>query len=111
MASNAGLAAPVDAGPPTVLGPLGPEPVGAGVEELGLAGTAPAAGLVSAIVLLAFATLAWYFFPAGGVAVAALGVAMSALGQSSRRPKLAMVALGMHAGLLVACYVRAIGSG
>jgi hypothetical protein len=111
LASIAGLATPVDAAPPTDLGPRGSEPVGAGVEELRVAGTAREAALVSAIVLLVFATLAWHFFPTGGVAVAALGVAMSELGYSSRRPKLAIVTLGMHAGLLVACYVRAIGSG
>lgn len=111
MPPAAGLSDPVDAVPPTDLGPSGSAPAKAAEEERRLVGSTPAAALVSAIGLLAFAALAWYFFPAGGIAVAALGVAMSALGQSSRRPKLAIVVLGMHALLVVACCLRAIWVG
>lgn len=103
-----GLATPVATVPATDLGPLNAEPQGPNALGSGEGGTTASAAFLSAIVLLGFATLAWQFFPAGGVAVAALGVAMAALGLRSRRTKLAAVALGLHGWLLVACFLRAL---
>jgi hypothetical protein len=110
---KAGLANPVAAAPATDFGPLNAEPEGAAVWGAavwgaGAGGTTASAALVSAIFLLPCATLAWHFFPAGGITVAVLGIAMSALGLSSRRAKLAVVALGLHAWLFIACTLRAI---
>lgn len=81
---------------------------GAAVGEAGAGGTTASAALVSAIFLLPCASLAWHFFPAGGITVAVLGVAMAALGLRSRRAKLAVVALALHAWLFIACTLRAI---
>jgi len=110
---TAGLANPLAAAPATDIGPLTAETEeaavgGAAVWEAGTGGTTASAALVSAIFLLPCATLAWHFFPAGGITVAVLGVVMSALGLRSRRVKLAVVALGLHAWLFIACTLRAI---
>lgn len=105
---TAGLANPLAAAPATDIGPLTAESEGAAVGGAGTGGTTASAALVSAIFLLPCATLAWHFFPAGGITVAALGVVMSALGLRSRRVKLAVVALGLHAWLFIACTLRAI---
>ena len=104
----AGLATAVATATATDIGPLHTEPQGPNALGAGEGGTTASAALLSAIVLLGFATLACPFFPAGGVAVPALGVAMATLGLRSGRAKLAAIALGLHGLLLVACFLQAL---
>jgi hypothetical protein len=82
---------------------LQPEAIGDGVW-----GQTAAAGAYAAVILLAFVAASWSLFPAGGVAVAALGVVVSLLGLSSQRNRLATVTLSLHGALFFACYLRAI---
>lgn len=69
--------------------------------------TAASAAFAS-MMLIAFTVGGWFYFPAGGVAIATLGLAMSLLGMSSRHTKLASVSLVAHTVALVACYFKAM---
>ncbi len=82
---------------------LEPETLGYGVWTE----TATAAAY-SAVILLTFAIACVLIFPAGGIAVTALGAVLSLLGLSSRRVRLSVVTLVLHGVLFFVCYLRAI---
>jgi hypothetical protein len=67
--------------------------------------TAASAAFAS-LMLIAFGVGGWFYFPAGGVAIATLGLAMSLLALSSRHTKLAGISLIAHTIALVACYFK-----
>ncbi|OYP28228.1 hypothetical protein [Rhodopirellula sp. MGV] len=64
----------------------------------------------AAIVVLAFAILGYFWFPAGGALVTMLGTLLSLVGVfSEKRFRLAAItALPLHAGLFFLCYMRAL---
>ncbi len=64
------------------------------------------AATFAAWMLIAFVSVGWAWFPAGGIAIAMLGIAVSLLGLSSRRVKLAIAALAVHAAMLCGCYFK-----
>jgi hypothetical protein len=80
-----------------------PEPIGEGVWR-----ETAAAGGFSAWLLIAFGFAGWAWFPAGGAAISILGLAMSVLGLSSRLVSASAVALAIHAGITVACYLESL---
>ena len=82
---------------------LEPETLGYGVWTE----TATAAAY-SAVVLLTFAIACVLIFPAGGIAVTALGAVLSLLGLSSRRVRLSVATLVLHGVLFFVCYLRTI---
>jgi hypothetical protein len=65
-----------------------------------------AAAIVAAWLLIGFASAGLAFFPGGGVAVASLGIAVSAFGMSSGSRKVAIAALAAHFVLLAANLLR-----
>lgn len=65
--------------------------------------TAAAASL-AAVFLLAFVLACWFWFPGGGVSIAALGVVLSLMGLISRHPTRSLLTLLFHAGGLLACW-------
>ena len=67
-----------------------------------------AAAAYAAVIVLAFAGACLLLFPAGGIAVAALGAVLSLLGLSSRRTRLSIATLVLHGVLFFICYLRAI---
>lgn len=67
-----------------------------------------AAAAYAAVIVLAFAVACLLLFPAGGIAVAALGTVLSLLGLSSRRVRLSIVTLVLHGVLFFVCYLHAI---
>jgi len=67
-----------------------------------------AAAAYAAVIMLAFASACLLLFPAGGIAVAALGAVLSLLGLSSRRVRLSIATLVLHGVLFFVCYLRAI---
>lgn len=99
FASGSATAQQESAPPPFRL----PEPIGEGVWRE----TAAAAGY-STWVLIPFAIAGWIWFPAGGVAITLLGVAMSVMGLSSRLVKPSLIAFAIHAILLVSCYTQSV---
>ncbi|MCC9602210.1 hypothetical protein LOC67_16765 [Stieleria sp. JC731] len=64
----------------------------------------------SAVVILAFAALGYFWFPIGGVLVTMLGIGLSLLGLfSNKRFRIAAIsALPLHLGLFLLCYTRAL---
>lgn len=64
------------------------------------------AAIVAAWLLIGFASAGLAFFPGGGVAVASLGVGVSAFGMASGNRKFALAALAAHAVLLAANLLR-----
>ncbi len=74
----------------------------------GVWGQTAAAAAYAAVILLAFVVLSWTLFPAGGVAVAALGVVVSLMGLSSKYKRLSMATLALHGVLFIACCLRTI---
>lgn len=64
------------------------------------------AAIVAAWLLIGFASAGLAFFPGGGVAVAFLGVAVSAFGMASGNRKVATMALAAHSVLLAANLLR-----
>jgi len=79
-------------------------------EELGhgVWGQTAASAVLASGLLTLFAVLCWQYFPGGGLAVTGLGFAVSVLGLSSNRRRLATALLATHTGLFVACYLRVI---
>jgi len=67
-----------------------------------------AAAAYAALIVLGFALACLLLFPAGGIAVAALGAVLSLLGLSSRRVRLSVTTLVLHGVLFFVCYLRAI---
>jgi hypothetical protein len=97
FALGSATAPPTPASPPLRL----PEPIGEGVWRE----TAAAAGY-STWMLVPFGIVGWSWFPAGGVAIALLGIVMSVMGMSSRLVKPSILAFAIHAILLVFCYTQ-----
>lgn len=89
--------------PPVLPAAVPPESLGEGAW-----GHTALAASYSAILLLVFVTVCWWVFPAGGVAVAALGAVVSLIGASGRRSRLAATTLVIHITFFFACYLRAL---
>lgn len=66
--------------------------------------TAASAAFAS-LMLVAFALLATFYFPAGGLAIAVLGIGMAFFGLSSRYKRLSIACIATHGILLSVCYV------
>ena len=64
------------------------------------------AAIVAAWLLIGFASAGLVFFPGGGVAVASLGIAVSAFGMASDNRKVAIAAMAAHSVLLAANLLR-----
>ncbi|QDT10452.1 hypothetical protein [Planctomycetes bacterium K23_9] len=64
--------------------------------------------VAAAVMVLAFAIAASWWFPGGGTLIAALGCALSIFGMYSPRKTLAAVCLLLHLGLFLFSYSRAI---
>jgi hypothetical protein len=80
-----------------------PETIGDGVW-----GHTAEAALFASIMLSVFAAACWFFFPPGGIAVAALGVAVSLLALASTRTKLTASFLAVHGIFFILCYLKSI---
>lgn len=87
---------------PAPWGPQGESPGG------GVWGQTAAAAASAALVLLGFALGCWAYFPAGGLAVTALGAVVALLGLSSGRGRLAAAALALHGLLFFSCYLQVL---
>lgn len=62
----------------------------------------------SSLMLIAFAFLATFYFPAGGLAIGMLGLAMALLGLSSRYKRLSVGCLVGHGVLLGVSYAAVL---
>ena len=66
------------------------------------------AALFASWLLIGFASAAWMWFPAGGMAITLLGMTMSLLGFSSNYKKLSTVGLVTHGVILTSCYFQTL---
>ena len=66
--------------------------------------------VAAAVMVMAFAVAAAFWFPAGGTLIAALGCLLSIFGLYSPFPIRSAGCLVVHAGLFLVCYVRTIGA-
>jgi len=82
-----------------------PESIGEGVWRETAVAAANAAWM-----LVAFAVAAWVWFPAGGIAIAVLGITIAILGLGSRMAVASMIALLLHLTALAACYLALMQS-
>lgn len=80
-----------------------PEALGDGVW-----GQTAESAVFASIILSVFAVTCWFLFPPGGIAVAALGFAVSMLALGSKRTKFATTMLAIHGTLFILCYLRSI---
>lgn len=82
---------------------INPESLGDGVW-----GQTCESAVLASLLLTPFGLIGFTLFPAGGAAIAALGLAVSLLALASVRVKLTRFLLAIHSVLFVLCYLQSI---